>query len=71
MSRWPFSGDRRRPSPHGVAYCDVVAALCTLADMAYCLPPLHDQGRTDLDGPAITVRRDEFLIDALHRLDRQ
>jgi aminoglycoside phosphotransferase (APT) family kinase protein len=54
-----------------VAYWDAVAALCTLADMAYCLPPLHDQGRTDLNGHALTARRDEFLRDALHRLDRQ
>jgi aminoglycoside phosphotransferase (APT) family kinase protein len=54
-----------------VAYWDVVAALCTLADMDYCLPPLHDQGRTDLDGRALTVRRDEFLKEALHRLDHQ
>lgn len=54
-----------------VAYWDVVAALCTPTDMASCLPPIHDQGRTDLDGRILTVRRDEFLKEALHRLDHQ
>jgi aminoglycoside phosphotransferase (APT) family kinase protein len=52
-----------------VAYWDAVAASCTLADMAYSLPAVHDQGRSDLDTSTLTIRRDAFLQAALDRLD--
>jgi aminoglycoside phosphotransferase (APT) family kinase protein len=52
-----------------VAFWDVVAASCTLADMTYCVPPIHDQGRPDLDGRILSERRDRFLSAALERLD--
>ena len=58
-----------RPPEH-VAYWDIAAALCTVGDMARCLPPLADHGRRDLDAPTLTARRDEFLAAALQRLDR-
>ncbi|WP_163513259.1 aminoglycoside phosphotransferase family protein [Fodinicola acaciae] len=52
-----------------VAYWDVVVALGTLADMAFCVPALHDQGRSDLDAGILGQRRDAFLSTALSRLD--
>jgi aminoglycoside phosphotransferase (APT) family kinase protein len=52
-----------------VAYWDVVAASRTLADMAFCVPALHDQGRPDLDAGILGQRRDAFLSTALSRLD--
>lgn len=58
-----------QPAEH-VAYWDVVAALGTVGDMKNCMPPLLDHGRTDLDAPALTARRDAFLAAALDRLDR-
>jgi aminoglycoside phosphotransferase (APT) family kinase protein len=51
-----------------LAYWDVAAALTTVGDMADCLPPLADHGRTDLTARALTARRDAFLSDALTRL---
>lgn len=54
-----------------VAYWDVVAASGTLADMAFCVPALHDQGRPDLDAGLLGQRRDAFLSAALSRLDGQ
>ena len=51
-----------------VAYWDLVAALNTRADMTGFLPTLHEAGRTDLHGPTLTKRRDEFLQSALDRL---
>jgi aminoglycoside phosphotransferase (APT) family kinase protein len=59
-----------RPARH-VAYWDVVAALGTVGDMKNCMPPLLDHGRTDLDAPTLTARRDAFLGAALDRLDRR
>ncbi|GLZ43138.1 phosphotransferase [Actinokineospora sp. NBRC 105648] len=53
-----------------VAYWDVMAGLSTPADMADWLPVLHDQGRTDLDGPTATARRDAFLRTAIVALGR-
>jgi len=51
-----------------IAYWDVVAASCTLADMEYCVPVLHDQGRSDLDAGILGRRRDAFLSAVLSRL---
>ncbi|WP_244180938.1 aminoglycoside phosphotransferase family protein [Amycolatopsis pretoriensis] len=51
-----------------VPYWDVVAASGTLADMAFSIPALHDQGRTDLDAGLLGQRRDAFLGAALSRL---
>jgi Ser/Thr protein kinase RdoA (MazF antagonist) len=53
-----------------LAYWDVVAALCTVADMTCCMPPLQDHGRSDLDGHTLTTRRDAFLSTALDQLGR-
>ncbi|WP_158883676.1 phosphotransferase family protein [Amycolatopsis anabasis] len=52
-----------------VAYWDVVAASRTLADMAFAVPAIHDQGRPDLDADVLGQRRDTFLSAALTRLD--
>jgi aminoglycoside phosphotransferase (APT) family kinase protein len=59
-----------RPAEH-VAYWDVAAALCTVGDMAYCLPPdlLGEHGRPDLNATLLTARRDAFLAAALDQLD--
>lgn len=57
-----------RPPEH-VAYWDLVAALCTVGDMADCLPPLLDHGRGDLDACMLTARRDAFLAAALQQPD--
>jgi aminoglycoside phosphotransferase (APT) family kinase protein len=56
-----------RPADH-IAYWDVVAASCTLADMTYCLANLHRLGRADLDADTLNARRDRFLAAALQRL---
>lgn len=53
-----------------VAYWDVAAALCTVGDMTYCMPPLVDHGRSDLDAHILTARRDVFLTTAFEQLDR-
>lgn len=37
--------------------------------MTTWLPPIHDQGRTDLDAPTLTARRDAFARAALHQLN--
>ncbi len=52
-----------------LAYWDVVAATCSLADMGFCVPVMHDQGRPDLDADTLGARRDAFLSAALARLD--
>jgi aminoglycoside phosphotransferase (APT) family kinase protein len=59
-----------RPAEH-VAYWDVAAALCTVGDMAYCLPGdvVGELGRPDLDAALLTARRDAFLAAALEELD--
>jgi len=51
-----------------VAYWDVVAALSTPPEMAEFVPPIHGQGRTDLEQPVLAQRRDAFLRAALDRL---
>ncbi|SEC24605.1 Predicted kinase, aminoglycoside phosphotransferase (APT) family [Amycolatopsis tolypomycina] len=66
LEGWQRAANRRADQ---VAYWDVVAALGTLADMAFCVPALHDQGRTDLDAGILGQRRDAFLGNALRRLD--
>jgi aminoglycoside phosphotransferase (APT) family kinase protein len=58
-------------APDAVAYWDVVvASQSTPADMAEWVPVIHGQGRTDLDAPTLTGRRDAFLRQALEKLDR-
>lgn len=66
LEGWQRAAGRRAEQ---VAYWDVVAALGTLADMAFCVPALHDQGRPDLDAGLLGQRRDAFLRAALGRLD--
>ena len=54
-----------------VPYWDVAAALCTVGDMADCLPGdlLGELGRPDLNAAILTARRDAFLAAALDQLD--
>jgi aminoglycoside phosphotransferase (APT) family kinase protein len=52
-----------------LAYWDVVAALNTPADMRWIVPAIHEAGRTDLDADTLNARQEEFLTDALRRLD--
>lgn len=66
LAGWQQATGRRADQ---LAYWDVVAASCTLADMAYCVPVMHDQGRPDLDAAILGERRDAFLSAALARLD--
>jgi aminoglycoside phosphotransferase (APT) family kinase protein len=66
LEGWQRAAGRRAEQ---VAYWDVVAASGTLADMAFCVPALHDQGRPDLDAGILGQRRDAFLSTALSRLD--
>ncbi len=68
LAGWQRATGRRADQ---VAYWDVVAASGTLADMAFCVPALHDQGRSDLDAALLGRRRDAFLSAALSRLDGQ
>jgi aminoglycoside phosphotransferase (APT) family kinase protein len=53
-----------------VAYWDVAAALCTVGDMAYCLPDdlVNELSRPDLHAALLTARRDAFLRAALNPL---
>ena len=51
-----------------VAYWDVVAALNYPADMSGLLSTFRECGRSDLDAPTVTERRDAFVEDALTRL---
>ncbi|WP_237047886.1 hypothetical protein [Lentzea guizhouensis] len=66
LEGWQRGAGRRAEQ---VAYWDVVAAVNSLADMSFCLPALHDQGRPDLDADLLRHRRDAFLSTALNRLD--
>ncbi len=68
LQGWQRAAGRRADQ---VAYWDVVAASCTLADMAFCVPAMHDQGRPDLDADVLGERRDAFLSAALARLDAE
>jgi len=60
----------RRPAEH-VAYWDVAAALCTVGDMACCMPDdvVGELGRSDLNAATRTARRDAFLAAALDQLE--
>ena len=40
------------------------------ADMSPCVPTLQELGRTDLNAALLQVRRDNFLVCALERLER-
>ena len=66
LAGWQQAAGRRAGQ---VAYWDVVAATCSLADMGFCVPVMHDQGRPDLDAAVLGRRRDTFLENALARLD--
>lgn len=66
LAGWEEASGRRAEA---VAYWDAVSCLNTSADMEGFLPTIHQAGRTDLDGRALTNRRDAFLLDALERLD--
>ena len=65
VTGWERASGRRAEN---VAYWDLVAALNTSADMSAFLPTMHQAGRTDLDGPLLTARRDAFLQAAIDRL---
>jgi len=52
----------------GVAYWDVVAALCTPPAIDWFVDAMHDQGRTDLDRATLLSRRDAFLAAGLDAL---
>ena len=51
-----------------IAIADVVAALCTPADLRDWVPVLREGGRADLDAATVSARRDRFLADALTRM---
>jgi aminoglycoside phosphotransferase (APT) family kinase protein len=61
--------DADGPPLADLAYWDVVAGLCTPADLCDWVPVLAASGRADLDADTVTRRRDRFLADALDRLD--
>ena len=65
LDGWEQARGRRA---RDVAYWDVVAAVATPPDLGEWVAAWHDQGRTDLDVPTLTSRRDEFLRAALHDL---
>jgi aminoglycoside phosphotransferase (APT) family kinase protein len=54
--------------PEWLPYFDLLAALCTPADMSAFLPAIHRQGRADLDARTATSRRDAYLRDALEAI---
>lgn len=56
-----------RPAPD-LAWWDLVAGVSTPDDLSVWLPNFHAQGRTDLDLPTITRRRDAFVEHALYAL---
>jgi aminoglycoside phosphotransferase (APT) family kinase protein len=60
--------ERAGRPPADVAYWDVVAALSTPPHLISWESTVQDQGRTDLDGATMTIRRDAFLRAALDRL---
>ena len=53
-----------------LACWEVVAGSCTTADVSPCVPTLQELGRPDLNAALLQVRRDDFLICALERLER-
>jgi aminoglycoside phosphotransferase (APT) family kinase protein len=60
--------DADGPPLADLAYCDVLAGLCTPADLRDWVPVLAAGGRADLDADTVSARRDRFLADALARL---
>jgi len=60
--------DADETSPADLAYWDVVAGLCTPADLRDWVPVLAAAGRVDLDASIVSARRDRFLADALAQL---
>jgi aminoglycoside phosphotransferase (APT) family kinase protein len=68
LAGWQQAAGRR--AEH-VPYWDVAAALCTVGNMAHCLPHelLGELGRPDLNAAILTARRDAFLAAALDQLD--
>jgi hypothetical protein len=68
LARWQQAAGRQ--AEH-VPYWDGAAALCTVGDMANCLPGdlLGELGRPDLNAAILTARRDAFLAAALDQLD--
>jgi hypothetical protein len=65
LDGWEQARGRRA---RDVAHWDIVAAVATPPDLGEWVAAWHDQGRTDLDVPTLTSRRDEFLRAALHDL---
>lgn len=68
LAGWQHAAGRQAQD---VAYWDVAAALCTVSDMAHCLPGdlVGEIGRPDLNAAILTARRDAFLAAALDQLD--
>jgi len=68
LAGWQQAADRQ--AEH-VPYWDVAAALCTVRDMADCLPGdlVGELGRPDLNAAILAARRDAFLAAALDQLD--
>ena len=60
--------DADGPPLADLAYWDVVAGLCTPADLRDWVPVLAAAGRVDLDASTVSARRDRFLADALAQL---
>ena len=60
--------DADGPRLADLAYWDVLAGLCTPADLRAWVPVLAGAGRADLDADIVSARRDRFLVDALARL---
>jgi Ser/Thr protein kinase RdoA (MazF antagonist) len=53
-----------------VAYWDLAAAVASPPDMGWFVSTMvNDCGRPDLDRPTLIRRRDDFLLDALGRLE--
>jgi Ser/Thr protein kinase RdoA (MazF antagonist) len=52
-------------APEWLAYYDILAAICTPADMTSFVTAIHTQGRTDMDAQTATSRRDAYLEEAL------
>ena len=66
LDGWEAAAGRR--ASH-VAYWDMVAALCTPNDMGWFHGAIAGQGRADLTRELMVERRDQFLTDALARLN--
>jgi aminoglycoside phosphotransferase (APT) family kinase protein len=60
--------DADGPPVADLAYWDVLAGLCTPADLRDWVPVLAAAGRGDLDAGTVSARRDRFLAQALAQL---